>query len=96
MFLAVTQGSIAGSACCPAGTYWIGGSSKCTDCAAGKYNDEEGKTVCTDCAKGTYNDEEGSTAETDCTDCAAGKYNDQKGRTACANCIKGKLSLIHI
>ena len=41
------RGSIAGSACCPAGTYWIGGSSKCTDCAAGKYNDEEGKTVCT-------------------------------------------------
>ena len=34
MFEGVKQGSIAGSACCPAGTYWIGGSSECTDCDA--------------------------------------------------------------
>ena len=87
-------GSIASSACCPAGTYWIKGSSVCTDCAAGKYNDEEGsaaEAACTDCSAGQYNDQVGKAT---CTKCAAGKYSSspsgQESSDVCKVCDKGR------
>ena len=81
MFNGVKKGSIANTACCAEGKYWIQGTSKCTSCGIGKYNNEAGSTAeaaCKDCASGKYNNELGLSA---CKDCASGKYN---------------LSLIHI
>ena len=83
-------GSIASSACCPAGTYWIKGSNVCTDCDAGKYNDKEGSTAedaCTDCDQGKYNDQPGST---NCTNCSAGKSTANPGSTTCLPCPAGR------
>ena len=92
MFSNVIKGSIAPTACCEEGTYWLQGS--CKDCAPGKYNNEAGssaESACKDCASGKYNNEAGSSSESACKDCASGKYNNEFGLSACKD-----LSLIHI
>ena len=71
MFSQVTKGSISNKPCCPAGTYRIEGTSKCTRCAIGKYNSKTGssaESACKDCAAGEYNNEQGMSA---CRDCAS-------------------------
>ena len=87
MFTSTINGSVPDIACCPAGKHWIGGDKNCTDCAVGKYNDQESQTVCKNCDAGKYNDETASASESACKNCSVGKYNDQSGRA---------LSLIHI
>jgi len=89
MFDGVEQGSIASSACCPAGTYWIDGSSVCTDCAAGKYADQPGGTAqsaCKDCAEGKYNDQLGSMTEDACKQCDNGQFTSGAASTAESDC----------
>ena len=93
MFAGVKKGSIANTACCAVGKYWIQGTSKCTRCDIGKYNNEIGsiaEAACKDCASGKYNNEAGSTAESACKDCASGKYNNELGLSACKDCASGK------
>ena len=79
IFYGVKKGSIANTACCTVGTYWIQGTSKCTRCTIGKYNNELGLIACKDCASGKYNNELGLIA---CKDCASGKYNNETGSSA--------------
>ena len=84
---------------CPVGTY-ASGTASCTSCAAGKYNDQTGKTSeadCKSCADGQYSapGEEVCSHSTcpkgtdgtdgQCTPCTAGKYNDKPGQ-ACEVC----------
>ena len=82
-------GSIASSACCPAGTYLFDGvGAVCTDCDDGAYS-PKGATACeylkTTCPAGTYAESPSS-----CTSCGVGKYNDRTGQSACTDCAKGK------
>ncbi len=58
-----------------------------TACAAGTYQDEEGKTSCKDCTKGHKCP---GTGNTGVTDCPAGTYQDSTGQADCKNCAKGK------
>ena len=72
MFNGVVNGAIASEACCREGTYWLQGSSICTRCTTGKYNNEassSAESACKDCASGKYNNELGLSA---CKDCASG------------------------
>jgi hypothetical protein len=51
---------------------------RCTVCAAGKYNNVSGseqEAACIDCKAGTYINVTGSDEAADCIDCAAGKYS---------------------
>ena len=82
--------SIAPNACCPAGKYWIKGTSTCTKCASGKYNKETGSiaaSACKQCELGKFNDEAGMTV---CEDCATGRYNNQTGKIRCIGCASGR------
>ena len=61
---------------CPQGKYKADiGNQACTDCVAGKYNDNEGSTsdVCQECDDGYFADEPGTD---ECQICPQGKYQD--------------------
>jgi len=63
-----------------------------TACAAGTYNEEEGKneaSACIECPKGTFSTEVGATSKTVCEPCAKGSYGDKLGATNCALCKTG-------
>ena len=98
MFDNVIKGSIAPTACCEEGTYWLQGSSICTRCTTGKYNNEAGssaESACKDCASGKYNNEAGSSAESACKDCKPGTYNSEVGSnssSSCKACSPGRYS----
>ena len=63
----------------------------CTDCPAGKYGDNVGKSICTDCAPGSYS----SSGASSCTLCPKGRWSNIQGSSSvlqCKACGKGKWS----
>ena len=89
----VKRGEIASSSnvCCPAGTYWISGSSVCTDCSAGKWSDETGLSSDAQCngacSAGKWSSQTGLSSDDQCQACAAGKFSIAgAGQTSIAVC----------
>ena len=69
---------------CPAGTYFVSGSTSCSNCAVGMYTSLAGLTVCVNCGAGTYASVTGLSA---CTGCAAGTYGTGTGITVSSSCL---------
>ena len=68
------------------------GSTKCSDCAPGKFkNNVNDKVVCTECPIGFAQDE---THQTNCTQCRKGEEATAKGSSFCTSCDLGKFNLI--
>ena len=84
---------------CPAGRFYsdatrkantaLWGQVECTNCAAGEYQNEEGKGACKTCSAGQYQDTTGNSA---CTACAAGKYSTASNRASCTTCNAGSIT----
>ena len=90
---------------CPTGRFYsettrqansaLWGQAECTECAAGKYQNQEGQTSCKTCAAGKFQDTTGNAA---CKNCAPGKATDlvqnegNTDRTACQTCGVGYYS----
>jgi hypothetical protein len=83
---------------CPAGQFGGAGATRatCTQCVAGKYQNERGQKACKDmtCCLGTFSDETGQTStKGSCKKCAAGKFGNEGGKaTACKNCAAGEFT----
>ena len=71
---------------CSKGYGKTGTSNKCTNCAAGTFQDETGKSVCKQCPIGKYQDQ---TGQFDCKTCAKHSYQDQTGQSDCKTCSSG-------
>ncbi len=72
---------------CGKGTYSPGGSSVCSSCDPGKYNDKVESSTCTECKKGTYSvPEQPGGPITECQPCHMGKYSSSDGASSCAAC----------
>jgi hypothetical protein len=84
---------------CPAGRFYsdatrkantaLWGQAECTVCAAGEYQNEEGKGACKTCSAGSITGRTGTGAPT-CTACAAGKYSTASNVASCTTCAAGK------
>jgi len=77
---------VAAAACAP-GKYTSG--SSCSDCGAGKFEDQQGATKCIDCAAGKFTS---AARQTSCTACASGKYKASAGTAGCDDCTKSTYS----
>lgn len=87
-------GSIDSSPCCPAGTYRDACTSVCTDCAAGKYNEQKGsdsEAYCKDCAAETYSPAGATNCAYSVASCPAGTYAESPA--ACTRCADNMDSL---
>ena len=62
------------------------GATVCTNCTAGKYQNETDQSVCKLCEAGTYQPNQTATV---CTGCTPGTYAAGEGNTVCTNCPKG-------
>ena len=77
---------------CPVGRYSVeyAALSECTQCTAGKYNENTASTLassCVDCDRGKYNTNVGSVAASDCVFCPTGKINpDTAGASSVSAC----------
>eukprot|EP00937_MAST-01D_sp_MAST-1D-sp2_P003873 g3873.t1 len=75
---------------CAAGHYASGeGTTHCTKCELGKYQEASKQTGCVKCAKGRY---AALAATVACTACQLGRYQGSEGRAACASCFAGKFT----
>ena len=86
---------------CPVGRFYsdatrkantaLWGQVECTVCAAGQYQNEEGKGACKGCLAGQYQPQ---TEKTSCTTCNAGSITGRTGTgaTTCTACAAGKYS----
>lgn len=72
---------------CPAGQYNIAdGSSFCSDCGLGTFNNATGRTQCASCPVGKY---QNAAASTRCEECYPGTYYGFTGAVQCTNCPVG-------
>ena len=62
------------------------GSTTCTACTAGSFQDAAGHTSCDACSPGSVSDTDGATT---CTSCAPGRFQNQAGHTVCDACSPG-------
>jgi hypothetical protein len=77
-----------GCSSCAKGTFSEEGSSTCSDCNTGKFQDETGKSQCKTCDEGTYTP---ANAQWNlCKKCEKGKFQSSKGQSSCTACVKGK------
>ena len=90
---------------CPAGRFYsdatrkantaLWGQAECTECAAGLYQNEEGKNTCKTCSAGQFQD---TTGNSGCKNCPSGKATDlvqgqgHADRTECQRCGVGYYS----
>ena len=77
---------------CPKGTYSTAGSTSCTYCEAGRYQDEIDKSSCKDCPKNTYSEGVGNIYEDQCIRCDTGKKSNSGSTNSneCVDCPIGK------
>jgi hypothetical protein len=62
---------------------------KCTLCANGEYQNEQGRTVCKLCKSGKYTNTTGASS---CLECAKGKYTNQEGSQYCKECLPNSIA----
>ncbi|MCQ2914799.1 MAG: hypothetical protein MJ247_06365 [Alphaproteobacteria bacterium] len=75
---------------CGAGTYAADyGSTSCTECDYGMYQDLTGSISCKECQRGTYTDQKKSSK---CTKCQTGTYQDATGQSTCKPCPAGTVT----
>eukprot|EP00935_MAST-01C_sp_MAST-1C-sp1_P002902 g2902.t1 len=72
---------------CPAGEY-----QNSTDCSAGQYQSEGGKSYCSECAAGSITDTGEASRATNCTPCVAGKYSTASDVASCTDCAAGSIT----
>jgi hypothetical protein len=65
------------------------GAMLCTECVAGKYQDEVAQTTCLNCELGQYSDQTGRNT---CLDCPKGRFSPSTGKSACLVCPCGLFS----
>ncbi|GMI03456.1 hypothetical protein TrLO_g6338 [Triparma laevis f. longispina] len=75
---------------CLPGTYSVAGSTSCTSCEKGKFNEHPLQPSCVACGAGRYNEDEGSVNEAACRLCSAGKASDEEVKNSpCPECAAG-------
>ncbi|GMH61642.1 hypothetical protein TrST_g9108 [Triparma strigata] len=75
---------------CLPGTYSVVGSTACTSCERGKFNEQLMQPSCVACGVGRYNEDKGSVNEAACSLCSAGKASDEETRNSpCPECPEG-------
>lgn len=77
--------TIAACSDCTPGKFSTAGSSSCTECDLGQYQDQAGQAGCQNCIFGKFQETRGQT----CTKCDPGMYRDDHNNLICVDCPSG-------